>query len=471
MRVSKDDGIILGGIILSTATNLSFKDRVQKLGRFLSGMVMPNIGAFIAWGLITALFIPTGWLPNENLSTLVGPMIVYMLPLLIGYTGGKMIYGTRGGVLGAVATMGVIVGSDIPMILGAMIMGPLGGYVIKKFDDLFKDNIPSGFEMLVNNFSAGIVGTLLALLAYLGIGPLVLGLNDILASGVKAIVEANMLPFASIFIEPAKILFLNNAINHGVLGPIGIQESAELGKSIIFLLEANPGPGLGILLAYWVFGKGMIKQSAPGAVIIHFLGGIHEIYFPYILMKPILLLAVIAGGMSGVLVFSLLGAALVATPSPGSIFALIAMAPKGGLMPVLAGVTVSAVVSFAVASLFVRNSKTDSDDNLEDAKDKMVAMKGKKATSVSKIIVACDAGMGSSAMGAANLRKKVEAAGLDIFVKHSAVDEVPLDTDIVICHENLLPRAQARVPKAEHIGIQDFLNNPIYDQLVTRLKS
>lgn len=457
---------------MTTVTNISMKDRIQKFGRFLSGMVMPNIGAFIAWGLITAFFIPTGWTPNEDLSSLVGPMIINMLPLLIGYTGGKIVYGSRGGVMGAIATMGIIVGADIPMMLGAMIMGPLGGWVIKQFDKLVHGKIPSGFEMLVNNFSAGILGMGLALLGYLGVGPLVLALNDVLASGVRAIIDANMLPFASMFIEPAKILFLNNAINHGVLGPIGIQEAAEAGKSIIFLLETNPGPGLGILLAYWVFGKGMVKQSAPGAIIIHFFGGIHEIYFPYVLMNPALLLAVIAGGMSGVFTFNLLGAGLVATPSPGSIIALLSMTPKGGFLAVLAGVFVATGVSFAVASVFVKNSKAiQSEGALDDAKDKMANLKGKKISAISKIMVACDAGMGSSAMGATNLKRKIESAGLKIQVDNCSVDEIPRDTDIVICHENLMPRAQKRVPDAEHIGIKDFLNNPVYDELVERLKS
>lgn len=450
---------------------MSGKDRVQKFGRFLSGMVMPNIGAFIAWGIITALFIDTGWLPNEDLKTLVDPMIKYMLPILIGYTGGKMVYDTRGGVLGAIATMGVIVGAEIPMFLGAMIMGPFGGFLIKKFDDLIKNKIPSGFEMLINNFSAGIIGTLLALIAYLGVGPVVSGLNSVLESGVNAIVNANLLPFTSMFIEPGKVLFLNNAINHGILGPLGVKEAAEVGKSIFFLLESNPGPGLGILFAYWVFGKGMIKQSAPGSIIIHFFGGIHEIYFPYILMKPILILAVIAGGMSGVFVFSILGAGLVATPSPGSIIALASMAPKGELLPVLAGVGVSTIVSFLVAGFFLKTTKDIEDDgSLEMAKEKMADLKNKPSKGISKIMVACDAGMGSSAMGAGQLKKKVDKAGLDIEVGYCSVDEVPLDTDIVICHENLLPRAKARVPEAEHIGIKDFLNNPVYDTLIERLK-
>ncbi|WP_105614603.1 PTS mannitol transporter subunit IICBA [Vallitalea okinawensis] len=457
-------------------SNPIVQQRIQKFGRFLSGMVMPNIGAFIAWGLITALFIPTGWLPNENLSALVGPMIINLLPLLIGYTGGKMVAGTRGGVIGAIATMGVIVGADIPMFIGAMIMGPIGGYVIKKFDELVEEKIPTGFEMLINNFSAGILGMVLALVAYLGIGPVVAGLSNALGAGVEAIVSAGLLPVSSIFIEPAKILFLNNAINHGVLSPLGIEQAAEVGKSIFFLLETNPGPGLGILLAYWVFSKGMIKQSAPGAIIIHFLGGIHEIYFPYVLMQPILLLAVIAGGASGVLTFSILGAGLVATPSPGSIFALIAMAPKGGLLPVLAGVVISTVVTFFVAAPFIKKTANKvEEDQFEEAKKKMIDLKGKKSsvvkTTVSKIIVACDAGMGSSAMGASKLRSKIKNAGLTIQVKNTAIEDIPSDADIVITHEKLTQRAEEVAPNAWHISIDDFVSTSAYDMLVKQLLS
>ncbi len=451
----------------------SKKGGVQKFGRFLSGMVLPNIGAFIAWGIITALFIPTGWAPNEKLATLVGPMITYMLPLLIGYTGGKLVGGVRGGVVGAVATMGVVVGADIPMFIGAMIMGPMGGWCIKKFDGLVDGKVAAGFEMLVANFSAGIIGMILSLVALLGVGPVVLMLNDILKTGVEAIVNANLLPFASLFIEPGKILFLNNAMNHGILGPLGIQQATETGKSIFFLLEANPGPGLGILMAYWVFSKGMVKESAPSSIIIHFIGGIHEIYFPYVLMKPILVLAVIAGGMSGVFTFSLLGAGLIATPSPGSILALIAMSPKGGLLPVLAGVLVSAAVSFVVASFFIKRS-SDKDSDLEAARAAVSNMKaeskGKITGTVRKIVVACDAGMGSSAMGATTLRKKVKTAGLDIEVINTSLDEIPSDADIIITHSSLAERARDKNQTAELIAIEQFVGNPIYDELIERLK-
>ncbi len=452
---------------------------VQGFGRFLSGMVMPNLGAFIAWGIITALFIPTGWWPNENLAALVGPMISYLLPLLIGYTGGNLVGGKRGGVVGAVATMGVVVGADIPMFLGAMIMGPLGGLSIKKFDQLIEGKIPAGFEMLVNNFGAGILAALLAILAFLGIGPVVILLNDGLKAGVEWIVGLGLLPLTSIFIEPGKVLFLNNAINHGILGPIGIQEAEELGKSIFFLLEANPGPGLGILLAYWAFAKGMVKESAPSAIIIHFFGGIHEIYFPYVLMNPALILAAIAGGASGIATFQLFGAGLIAPPSPGSIIAVLAMTPKGGFFGVIAGVVVSTVVSFLVASVFVKRSANKmSADDLEMAKGEVKELKGKPKQAeakqslegIKKIIFACDAGMGSSAMGASLIRTKLKNNQLDIEVTNCAINDLPKDAKMVITHESLVERSQIAAPEAEIIGIKDFLDGSVYDGLIENFK-
>jgi len=452
---------------------------IQRTGRFLSGMVMPNIGAFITWGLITALFIPTGWLPNESFAKLVGPMITYLLPLLIGYTGGKMVYDVRGGVIGAAAVMGIIVGSSIPMFLGAMIVGPIAAWCLKKVDALFEGKIPVGFEMLVNNFSMGILGTILALIAYVAIAPVVMFISNVLAAGVRSIVSINLLPLANIFIEPGKVLFLNNAINHGVLAPIGVQQATEAGKSIIFMLESNPGPGLGILVAYWLVGKGMAKESAPGAIIIHFLGGIHEIYFPYILMNPKLILAAIAGGMTGTFTFSVLGAGLVATPSPGSIFAYLAMTPKGGLFPMLTGVLLSSVASFAVAYLLLKFGKqNEAEDSLEQAAAQTAALKGSKLKvdvipqkkGVKKIVFACDAGMGSSAMGASILRSKIQKAGLQITVTNCAINDLPQDADIVITHEALTDRARSILPGAVHIPIDDFLKSPEYDVLVEKLK-
>lgn len=463
----------------------SLKLGVQKFGNFLSSMIMPNIGAFIAWGLITALFIPAGWWPNQALSGLVSPMVTYLLPILIGYTGGKLVFGNRGAVVGAIATAGAIIGTNIPMFLGAMIMGPLGAYLIKKFDQLVDGKIKPGFEMLVDNFSAGILGGLLAVIAFLVIGPTVDVVSKALATGVEWLIHADLLPLASLFIEPGKVLFLNNAINHGVLTPIGIEQARQYGKSVLFLLEANPGPGMGVLLAYCFFGKGNAKKTAPGAAIIHFIGGIHEIYFPYVLMKPLLLIATIIGGMSGVFTLITLKGGLVGPASPGTIIAVLAMTPKSftSFTANIADVLISMTVSFLIASFILKVDKSGNED-LEGATKKMEALKGKKSSvsgvlvgarefdpaKVKKIIFACDAGMGSSAMGASLLKKKVKAAGLNIYVTNAAVSSIPKDAQIVVTQSELTPRARDHAPEAYHVSVDNFLTSPAYDELIDQLK-
>lgn len=461
----------------------SLKAKVQKLGSTLSSMVMPNIGALIAWGVLTALFIPDGYLPNEAFASMVGPMLVYLIPLLVGYTGGKVIAGDRGAVVGAIATMGVIVGTEIPMILGAMIMGPLGGFVIKKFDAVFQNKIKTGFEMLVNNFSAGLIGFALALVGFQAIGPVVDSLTKAMAAGVETILNAQLIPLTNIFIEPAKILFLNNAINHGILTPLGTEQVTATGRSILFLLEANPGPGLGILLAFTLFGKGSAKSTAPGAMIIHFLGGIHEIYFPYVMMKPLLFLAVIAGGVSGSFVFQLLGAGLRAPASPGSIIAILAMTPMGSYLPVILGVIAGAAASFAVAAVILKADSKETADNFEESvKATQVAKMSAKGLAgqssltntnmagIQHIIFACDAGMGSSAMGASILRKKITAAGLPQDVTNRAINNLTdAANTLIVTQEELKVRAQQKAPNATFVAIENFLNSPKYDEIVATL--
>ena len=462
-------------------TQSSFKVRIQKLGTSLSNMVMPNIGAFIAWGVLTSLFIPTGWLPNENLATIVGPAITYLLPLLIGYTGGYMVHGQRGAVVGAIATFGAIAGAEVPMFIGAMIMGPLGGWCIKKFDKSFQEKIRPGFEMLVNNFSAGLIGFALVIFAYLAVGPIVSTLTDAIGNGVQAIVDANLLPLANILVEPAKILFLNNAINHGIFTPLGAEQVAEAGKSILFLIEANPGPGLGILVAYMVFGKGSAKSSAWGASIIHFLGGIHEIYFPYVMMKPLLFLAVIAGGVTGTFVNQLLGSGLTGAASPGSIFAILGMAAKGSHLSVILGVLAGAAVSFLVASVILKADKSEG-ESLEEAQAATQAAKAQakgqaapvsaeiNTDNIKQIIFACDAGMGSSAMGASLLRDKVKKAGLTIPVTNKAISNLTDEPNtLIVTQEELAARAAQRTPSAVHVAVDNFLTSPKYDEIIAKL--
>lgn len=445
------------------------KEKIQKFGKFLSGMVMPNIGAFIAWGFITAFFIASGWFPNEKLAGLVDPMLKYLLPILVGYTGGKVVAGVRGGVIGSIATMGVIVGADIPMFIGAMIMGPLSGYIIKKFDKAVEGKVPAGFEMLVNNFSVGIIGMILAIVGFYAVGPFVVMMTGVLKGGVEFIISKGLLPLVSIFIEPAKVLFLNNAINHGIIGPIGIEQAQNMGKSIMFLLESNPGPGLGVLLAYWMCSKGAMKESAPGAAIIHALGGIHEIYFPYVLMNPVLIIAPIVGSAAGILIFSIFNAGLVAIPSPGSIFALMALAPKGGLIGVLAGVLASTAVSFVVAAPLVKKASKKLSDDEEVTSENEEVVINKEV--INKIVFACDAGMGSSAMGATKFRNRIKNFASNITVINSSVDTIPSDADIVVSHKKLEERARKNSPQANHVFIENFLQDSKLDKLYSILES
>lgn len=454
--------------------NKSARAKVQAFGGFLTAMVIPNIGAFIAWGFITALFIPTGWMPNEHFAKIVGPMITYLLPVMIGSTGGHLVGGKRGAVMGGIGTIGVIVGADIPMFLGAMIMGPLGGLIIKHIDRLLDKRIPAGFEMVINNFSLGIAGMVLCLLGFEIIGPAVLIANTFVKECIEAMVHAGYLPLLSLINEPAKILFLNNAIDQGVYYPLGMQQASTTGKSIFFMVASNPGPGLGLLLAFSIFGKGMSKRSAPGAMIIHFLGGIHELYFPYVLMKPLTLIAMIAGGMSGTFVFNLLDGGLVAGPSPGSIFAYLALTPKGSFIATIAGVSIGTLVSFVITSFILKLEKNSDEETESDFADSAKAVKQMKSegawqpAAIKHVAFVCDAGMGSSAMGATTFRRRLEKNGQQIKVQHYAIENVPADADIIVTHASLEGRVKIVTDKPL-ILIDNYIGDPRLDILFEQL--
>lgn len=460
---------------------MTYKMRIQKFGGFLAGMVIPNIGAFIAWGLITALFLDSGWMPNKELAKMISPMLTYLLPILIAFTGGRMIYDQRGGVAGVVAAMGAIVGSSIPMFLAAMVLGPLGGWTIKKIDGFLDGKIPSGFEMLVSNFTIGILGMLLAICSFYIVGPLISGATSIATTGITMIIDAGLMPLLAVIIEPAKVLFLNNAIDQGIFVPLGAADILEHGKTLFFMLVSSPAPGCGILLAYSLFGKGNSKKSAPSALIIELIGGIHEVYFPYVLMKPILFLAIIAGGITQIIVWLLLQAGLAGYPHPGSIISFLIMLPKGGLLPVLAGIVAGIAVTCAIASFFLKIDKHNDAKEDTSLSDDIVSMLGVKKTNtnkeeilpttvISKIVFACDAGIGSSAMGAGILKKKLKVAGLEISVEHMAVDSVPSDTLVILCHEKLHQRAIKAAPNAKIRCIHSFMNDPMYDRVIEELK-
>ncbi|KAB7643844.1 PTS mannitol transporter subunit IICB [Staphylococcus sp. B2-b] len=508
-----------------TQEKKGFGRKVQAFGSFLSSMIMPNIGAFIAWGFIAAIFIDNGWLPNKDLAQLADPMIKFLIPLLIAFSGGRLIHGLRGGIIAATATMGVIVAlTDTPMLLGAMIMGPLVGWLMKKTDEIVQPRTPQGFEMLFNNFSAGILGFIMTILSFEILAPIMKFIMHILSVAVEALVHAHLLPIVSIIVEPAKIVFLNNAINHGVFTPLGADQAATAGQSILYAIESNPGPGFGVLLAYMIFGKGTAKATSYGAGIIHFLGGIHEIYFPYVLMRPMLFISVILGGMTGVATYQATGFGFKSPASPGSFIVYCINAPRGEFLHMLLGVVLATLVSFAVSAIILKFTKEPKQD-LEAATAQMEATKGKKSSVSSKlsskennqqasttgatagatsteesnnseddadqlldnyntedvdahdysnvnhVIFACDAGMGSSAMGASMLRNKFKKAGIsDVNVTNTAINQLPNDAQLVITQKTLTDRAIKQVPNAIHISVDNFLNSPRYEELLNNLK-
>jgi PTS system mannitol-specific IIC component len=441
--------------------------RMQRVGGFMAGMVVPNIGACIAWGLITAMFVPAGWRPNSHLAKLVDPMILNLLPLLIGYTGGRLVHGPRGGLVGAVGTMGMIAGSGVPMFIGAMAMGPFGGWLLRQFDERYGRRVPMAFQMLANNFSAGILGMALALAGFTLAGPFIAALTAALAGGASRITEAGYLPFISLFIEPGKVLFINNAINHGILAPLGVEETRRFGKSIFFLLEANPGQGAGLLCAYWLFGKGTTKASAPGALLIHLFGGIHELYFPFVLMNPLTLVAMIAGGFAAATVFVATKAGLVATLSPGSILTAIALAPKGGLLPVLSGIVAGAVVTFLVAAPIVKRAGA-SEAGAEQFRlaTEPVGEAPIPSAKPASILFVCEAGMGSSVIGATVLRRKLKGANLNVSVNHVAISDLPAGAELVVCQRSLAGRVAQIAPQARVYVVDEFINSPAYEQIL-----
>ncbi|MGC5169207.1 PTS mannitol transporter subunit IICB [Micromonospora sp. DT81.3] len=495
---------------------------VQRFGTYLSGMIMPNIPALIAWGIFTAFFIQVGWTPNADLATIVGPFIHYLLPIIIAYTGGNIVYGVRGGVVASIGVMGAIAGSDfliaqinatlpednqlgqVHMFIGAMIMAPLAAYTMKWLDSLWEGKIKAGFEMLVNMFSAGIWGFVMAVVGFYPVAWLVNGLMRVLSNAVDWLVEMNLLPLTSIIIEPAKVLFLNNAINHGVLTPLGIQQAADDGSSILFLLEANPGPGVGLLLAFTFFGIGAARASAPGAAVIQFFGGIHEVYFPYALMKPMVILALIAGGATGVTTNMLLGGALRAPAAPGSIFAVLAQTATGAYFAVILSVILAAAVTFVLTALILRASRTRdleamaaTDDAFGAAITQTEAAKGKSSDAlgglrggaasaagggiepavmterqIKNIVFACDAGMGSSAMGASVLRNKIKKAGIeDVTVVNKAIAALDKSADLVITQNQLTDRARQQTPNSVHVSVDNFMNSPKYEEVVDLVRA
>lgn len=461
--------------------------KIRRFGGIMSAMVMPNLGAFVGWGLMAALFIPNGWLPNKELNELVGPILNYVFPLLIGYTAGYNIHGQRGGVVGLFASMGVIVGSDITMISGAMIMGPLSAWVLKKFDKAFDGKVKPGFEMFVNNFSLGIIGAMFCILAFVTVGPAIRALIAVLTTGVNWATKNNAIPLLSVFMAPAQVLFLNNVVNHGILAPIGFAQAAEAGKSIMFLVDTNNGPLLGTLFSIALFGKGKAKNTAPMAMFIAGIAGIGEVYFPFVLGNPIMVFATMGGLAVSLFLQVILGGGLIGVASPGSLINIALMTPKDAMfanfVSILAGFIVSALIGFFLLKVFPPSADADPtlDFTVGDRKVKSVTDFNSKENAselsklkslnneIKKIIVACDSGMGSSAMGASVLKGILRKDGFsEIEVGNSSANTIASDADVVVTLESLIERAKSSSHNEEtaFIPINNFLEEHNYDDVI-----
>ena len=433
--------------------------KTRRVGHYLSGMIMPNVSVFISWGIITTLIqylrgpLQSSFLEMDRL------MIQFLFPVLIAYTGGRLIE-NRAGVVAAVAVIGMLTESEDPHILGAMVIGPLIGWIVFLFDKYVLPKVKPGYEMLVRNFSAGILGMLFGYLSLVFIGPIIAGITNQIGFFVGWLIQRNLLLFTNLFIEPLKVLFLNNTLNHGILTPLGIEQAGDAGTSILFLIETNPGPGLGVLLAFILFSRKELKATASGAFMIHLFGGIHEIYFPFVLLNPLLFAAVILGGMSGTLIFEMFQVGLKVPASPGSIVVILANAPQEMLLGVASGIAGSTLVSFIIAALVIRKDQTK----------KEISEKVTKVTEIRTILFACDAGMGSSAMGASLMRQQLQASGISIPVDYTSIYRVNDDPHLLLITQNELKHlAEIQAPHAQLVTIGNFLDQEEYTKVITML--
>lgn len=442
---------------------------LRRFGHRLSGMIMPNLSIFIAWSLLSLVAGYTTGNLRLALSEVETIMIRVVLPILIGFTGGKMFEEQRGGVVAAIATVGVIVSTDVPQLFGAMFIGPLAGYTFAKIEQILLPKVKEGYEMLTKNFLAGIVGGLLCCFGILVVAPAVESASFWLYQFSSWLIEANLLPLVHVFLEPLKVLFFNSAINHGLLTPLGLEGTSQTGQSILFLLETNPGPGVGVLVAFLLFGPVGQRKTAGGATMIQLIGGIHEIYFPFVLMDPRLFLAVIAGGMSGTLVFQIFNVGLSAPASPGSLVAILANAPTDARLAVFSGIFVSFLCSFAIASLLLKRQR-----GIEPVS--MIKMKEEDQVETvtpnyQQILFVCDAGMGSSAMGASLLSRQLKAVNLEMPVTYQSVHQMKWQPKtLVVIQAELKQLAQKYVPEKDMVSVQNFLEiKSYYPQVLAKL--
>lgn len=427
---------------------------------YLSRMMMPNLSIFIAWMIISFALSQLNIEPVYIQKVEKG-ILQLVLPLMIAYTGGELQSRGRGGIAAVVAVFGLILMTDAPQVFGAMALGPSAGWLIKHLDQMMKDKVRVGYEMITANVSVGVIGSLLFLVSYFLLAPLFEGISQVSYQVVDFFVRNNVFAGIHLILEPMKVFFFNNIINHGLLTPLGIEDAAVHGSSLLFLIETNPGPGMGVLIAYCWLGAKTIRTNAATALVVQALGGIHEVYFPFVLLHPALFVAPIIGGGSGTLIFQLFDAGLKAPASPGSLLIIMANAPLSKMLGIFAGITVSTIVSFSIASVILkRPQKNHEVKNMSNRKQ------------ITEIIVACDAGMGSSAIGASILKRQLQEAQLSIPVRYESIYRVDDQAHILlVTQKELAAIAQKKAPHVQHFHVENFLAKEEYTGLIDQIKT
>lgn len=535
--------------------------KIRKIGRFYSSVIIKNIALFITYGLLSAVFSEYGWFPKENIYNMAQIIYQVLIPVCLGLTAGKKAGKEMGGLVGAITSIGVLMVENAPVITGSILLGGVGGYIADKLYERIQRKIRMGFEMLTKNVTIAIIGSIFAMLSYFIMAPILVGVDTFLLKGISELIEIHMLPLASVLIEPAKVFFLNNNMNHGILVPIGMEQIQTTGKSILFLIETNPGPGMGILMTYYILKK-RDKKEIGSYFIVESLGGIHEVYFPYVLENLKLILAVIVGGMSGILCFSIFDVGVVGPVSPGSMLTIFLMTRRESFLGIFLGIIVSAIVTCIIALIILmiekrekkkknkkrkensgegNSCKIEQDNNKknsykieQDNNEKNIYKKEQdnneknsykieqgndekniykmenrmneidqnhdaienrnikefnllegvkkemnnqnvilyqKIDVPKKIYFICDAGLGSSAMGASLLRKRLRQEGIEsIQVVHSAVDDISEEIEFLICQKEFFDKIEKTGYQGEIYMVEGLLNISEYEPLIQKWK-
>lgn len=468
------------------------KKLLHRFGKFYTKVIINFIGIFIFVGILSVVFGDYGWLPNKDIYAISQFVYKVVIPLMIAYAAGNQAghcgecvgseHLQAGGAIAVMAVSGMILADGETGILGAMILGPLSGMLWKHVLQPSVKKVKTGLEMLVRNVVAAFAGSIMTLLAFYLIAPAIAVCADMLLLGVNYLIGHKLIWLVSFVIEPAKVLFLNNSINHGILIPIGMQQAEHMGESILFLLEANPGPGLGILTAlYWE--KKEKRKEYAASMFVEFVGGIHEIYFPEVISNMWLLLALISGGAAGNLCFLVLHGATTGVVSPGSIFAVLLVCAQNRVLGVLVGIFVSAAVSATVAILILKwqkkrfkiSEKSASPETGSRSETELVVQSESEdkveKKMMQKVGFICNAGVGSSAMGAALFRKKLREMNLiEVEVEAYAADQIPEDLDAVVCQKDLKEMLLPELKAVKVYTVESLLNQSEYMAIIEEMQ-